>query len=533
MKKIIPVIFISLLMVGCMKDNLEEELSSSSPKNEYIIVDELLNRAKANFDTDPDKALELAQSALTQSESSFYLKGEQKSHNVLHWLYLNKFDDYTKAGNHHEAYKRVTEELKETKDLALLNYKKGYTLFKSEKLTEAVPYLFEARDLYLSQGEFQKEAYALYAISKVFDKVGKYDDALKYLNKIYFEEVDDSFLWTVYQLQGILYSNIEEYEKAQSSLKKSYTIVSVFNNPNAKIKILNALSYPAIKLGKYELADQYLSEGLKLAQHHNNTELLATLYLKKGYLLENSIGYREAIPFYEMAYTIASENGITDVQLNATLDLSNCYFHLNEYKESVTYSKKGVLLDEKGTSNIIHSLYHNLSLANKLLGDSISYYKFQSKKDQVRVKQLNNSQYVGVHKAELAYRDKVHTKEHEAYIENIHHEMAESERRYDFYTLCLIGFFVLAILVMVLYKPYRLYMDNSKKVLIRTDDLQRAFQKRLAGYSAIFPTLKEKKVPGPPDERDIHNMWDRLNKKKNKRKGGNPDDENESGKDND
>ncbi|MFA0961105.1 tetratricopeptide repeat protein [Roseivirga sp. BDSF3-8] len=530
MKRLLPVILLVLTFCACEKEQiLEGEQNAPSTLKTIVYLNE---KARKVSESNPEEAIEIANKALTLATEKAFLEGQKQSHNTLYLIYLNRIKDIDKAEYHSNAFLSLTKELDKAKDLAYANYKQGALHYENNELADAMPFLFEAYELFLSNGESKKAVYPLYTLSKIFEKVGKHEKGLFYLNKAQLEGIDESFLWMIYHHQGKLHWALNEHKEAKTRFRKSLEVIRNINNPEKELKVLNDLISLSITMGELDEASHLIAEGIEKATSLNQPYYLGKLYWNRGFLFEKKHGVEKSLNQYNRAKEYFEKVKETNLSAKMSLNISRVYFSLHNHSEAETHLKEALDKEELNAPLLKEIFLHQAELANSK-GDMALKFNALYEAEKIKNEELENSQYVGVHKAELAYRDKVHTKEHEAYIENIHHEMAESERRYDFYTLCLIGFFVLAILVMVLYKPYRLYMDNSKKVLIRTDDLQRAFQKRLAGYSAIFPTLKEKKVPGPPDERDIHNMWDRLNEKKNKRKGGNPDDENESGKDND
>ncbi|MGB5930047.1 MAG: hypothetical protein WBH03_17830, partial [Cyclobacteriaceae bacterium] len=379
-----------------------------------------------------------------------------------------------------------------------------------------MPYLFEAYDLYVKEGDYKIAGYALYTLSKIFEKVDKPEKGLFYINKISLDAIDESFLWSIYHQQGRLNFQLENYHTAKKDFLKAYQIVSTLDLPKKELNVLNGLTLAYIELKEFELANQNIEKGLSMAKYTGNAEMEATFYLKKGYLLERSAGYSRAIEWYSSAFKAGVENNLEFLILDACLDLSKCYFHTSDLQKSEYYAKHGVEIASNKKSDVVLSLYDNLSIVGGAKGDSVAYYKFQSKAEQIKTYQLENSEYVGVHKAELDYKDKIHTKNHEAYIEDIHKEMAADERRGKFYLMGFGFLCVLAIIFAALRRPARFIMNSAKRTMFLMEELQAAFKKRLAGEGPPLPVMEPLKKPEPPDERDLHNLW---NKKRHGRKG--------------
>lgn len=146
----------------------------------------------------------------------------------------------------------------------------------------------------------------------------------------------------------------------------------------------------------------------------------------------------------------------------------------------------------------------------------MAYFEYQNMLKDIRIHQLENSESVSVHKAELDYRKKVDIKNHEAYIEDIHKEMASEERMGNLYLLGFGFLCVMAIHFVAIRKPVRFFMNSTERVMFLLEELQAAFKKRLAGEGPILPKMEPLKKPEPQDQRDIHNLW---NKKRYGRKG--------------
>lgn len=527
MKKLIPVIIFGLLILGCSKENLEEELQSSSPTNDYAVVDKLIENARAEFDSDPDKALSIAQSALIQSENVFYLKGQQKAHNVLHWLYLNKFENYSEAGKHNEAYKRVTEELEESQDLALLNYKKGYTLYKSNKLAEAVPYLFEARDLYQNQGDFGKEGYSLYTLSKIFEKVGQNEKGLFYLDKIDLNAIEDSFLWSIHKQRGNLNFKNGNLNEAEVSFKRAHEIVTKLDQPDKALSLLLDLSQVAIDKKNLEDADLYLNRGIDQSKEAGNQEVLAKFYIKKGLRHLASKDHEIANQWGQKALGIGKEINSPELVATAYLNLSNGCFWLGKLKEARSFAQVGLEAKSEAMDQTASDLHFNISLFSKEMGDLLTHHKHESLLKDIRIHQLENSEFAAVHKAELDYKEKIKLVEHEAYVEAIHKEIAEDDRRATFYLMGFGMLIILAIILLAMRKPVRFFLRSADRVVYLMEELQGAFKRRLAAEGPMFPITTQIKKPEPPDERDIYNLWrgSRKHRKggKDKDKGGDDD----------
>ncbi|MGB5930380.1 MAG: tetratricopeptide repeat protein [Cyclobacteriaceae bacterium] len=514
MKRLIPVIILLFTFCSCEEEQiLEGENNSLST---FKTVTYLNEEARQIYKDNPDKALDMALQALSLAEKEGYLEGQKQSHNTLSFIYSNEFKDQKQANYHSGAFIRLNEEVEANKDLALFNYQTGYTLFKQNKLADAMPYLFEARDLYLSQGDFEKEAYSLYALSRVFEKVGQYDKGIEYLNKVDIEGLHKSFSWSVYHHRGKLYLELKNYSEARKDFSHAYAIVAELQKPKKEAMILNGLALVLIEMNELEQADHFIDEGLQIAKASRDIEAEALFYLKEGYKHEKALNHRDAIVSYQRAFELASHNELEKILLDASLDLSNCYNKLGNYAKALYYAKLGIRKASEKYSDKAYYLYRNISVIGGITGDSLTFYKYQSKAEQLKSLQFENSEYADVHKQDLAYRDKVDERRHEDYVRDVQEEIAEHERYTYFYMMFCFLLAFATVFVLTMRGPIHYLSKKAERYNYLMEELMAAFKKRLRGKGPIFPAPEPLKPPVLPDERDLHNLW---SKKRHGRKG--------------
>ncbi|MFA0964892.1 tetratricopeptide repeat protein [Roseivirga sp. BDSF3-8] len=519
MKRLLPVIILLITLCSCEKEQIPEG-GNTTPSN-FRTVSSLNKGAREIYKEDPDKAIQMAKQALSLAEEEGYLEGQKQSHNTLSFIYLKGAEDKRLAEYHSSEFIRLNKEVEENNDLALLNYNKGYTLFKQDQLSESVPYLFEARDLYHGQGDFEKEAYSLYALSLIFEKVKQYEKGIEYLNKVNFEALDKNFSWSVYHLRGNLNFKLGNFREAQRDFSKSYEIVVELKKEEKALMLLTALSLVSINQNDFEAADSYLEQGISKASELTHDGYLAKFYLNYGLRFLTSEQYHEANKWSYKAAAISKRTNAFDLQATALLNLSNGYYHLEKLDSALNYAELGLLLTTDSVSQTTSDLHYNCALFSKALGDLASYHEHNSKIKDIRIHSLETSQYGGVHKQELAYRDKVDERRYLAYRDNVHQEIAQHQRYKHFYLMVSIVFAFGLVFILAMRLPIRYIMKRAERYTFLMEELMAAFKKRMRGKGPIYPAPEPLKPPELRDERDLHNLWrkDRHGRKGDKDKG--------------
>ncbi|MGB3183674.1 MAG: hypothetical protein WBB45_19945 [Cyclobacteriaceae bacterium] len=513
MKRLLPVILLlGLTLFACEKEAITE--GEQATPSTYQTIAYLNDKARELSDEDPAAALEAASEALELASQKAYLEGQKQSHNTLYFIYL-QLKDFDKAEYHSNTYLALTEEVEKAKDLIYANYKQGMLHYQNDELDKAMPFLFEACDLSSQYGGDNKAAYSLYAISKIFEKTGDANKGLHYLKKIDHNVIDSGFVWSIYHQQAKLLAALNKYSKAKEQYEKTYALVSLLNKPEKELKVLNDLVYISIELDEYDEAEQLITLGVERAKALNNSHYLGKLYWNKGYLAEKSTSVAASRPYYEQAHTIFAEAGYSEQAAQLSLALSRVCLYLGEAdkaKAEIAYSTE--IFDSFSSSLQADILAHQARIATAQ-GDSTAKLSALYRAGQLEIQSLKNSQAAGVHKAGLAYKEKIKVLEHEAFIEGIHKEMAAEDRQAQFYKVTLVCVLVLCVVLAALYPPYSFLMGKARRVVTVMEELQLAFKRRMAGSGPLFPTKETApRRPELPDERDLHNLHNRGNRRR-------------------
>ncbi|MFA0961462.1 hypothetical protein AB9P05_06625 [Roseivirga sp. BDSF3-8] len=490
-----------LLSLACADQEAISPLEALD--NPYARVDHLISTARATYETDPKEAEQAALKALEIAKAEYYLKGIQNSHNVLQWVYLYRLQDNTKATYHQQEYEIASHKLEKVQDIGALNYSKGHHLYALGKYTEATPFLFEAYESYLETREPEKAGYSLYTISLIFQQTGWPEKGIQYLNKIHLDEIPASFQVSVLKLKGVLYYELQQYDKAISSYTEGMSVAKAERDKVATLKLMNALTLPLIDSKAYDEARRIIGEGKSLAQELNDREKLGEVLQKEGLLYERLGAYERAIEANKTAGGLFRYAGNQERMAMVQLDLSHLHKLKGEYEKALAAGLEGTALE-----NISHQtktqLYNNLSTIAQLNNDQLNHFRYENEALRMEKTSLENSHHVGVHKAELDYRTMLEDRALDELL--VTHE--ENRFAYDLKRYAILASVVLMACVLVMFLlnqgPMRRYDKLLGIMHQRMMHMYDEVGKSMERLNKLFPLANAIHKPAPPDEHDIH-----------------------------
>ncbi|MGB3183900.1 MAG: hypothetical protein WBB45_21080 [Cyclobacteriaceae bacterium] len=499
MKNILPAIFFLLIAItACQQE--EVGLPAEPIDNVYLTVDKSIQKARDLYKDTPEESKEIALQALALSEKEYYLKGIKNSHNVLYWLYLQEYDNQEKATYHLKAYEAASNKVEQLQDLGALNYSKGLHLYNKGDYSSALPYLFESYDIYSLDNRLRQAGYSLYTAILILRKASLPHRGIKYIKKIDFESLDNTYQISTKKLEGLLYTDIGDIEKALASFKSAASLAT--DNVSAKAHILSSISLAHINLGQFTEAKTSIDEGLGLTQELNDDRLRADFYQKLGLLNEEKGNYQQAATYYAKAGGLYLSVNMPSDLFNIQNDLLHIYLVAGEYKKALSEGLSGLELVDNGDYGIKKKFYENLSTLSQRLGNEADYYKYQHKAALLQVDQLQNSQKVGVHKAELTYRNETEIRALETDI--ISHEQYMTKSRNMRWAIITSIVLTLAVLLIILLNriPMRAYEGRVEKA----HNLGLTIMEQLNGMIKAMSATRSGKISPPeaPDETDLY-----------------------------
>lgn len=170
---------------------------------------------------------------------------------------------------------------------------------------------------------------------------------------------------SLYLNAGIVYSQLNDFDKAFSVFKKSIYLKTIHNFPGKEHVYLQFAKTYA-KIGNNHLADRYFNFSIKQAEKENKsiTINLVNIYLEYSNFLISVKESSKALTNIQKAMNIALENLGEKNQLTA-----NCYQLMGDYYQTIpnyqkalTYYQKALIAGSKGFND--SKIYANPSITN-------------------------------------------------------------------------------------------------------------------------------------------------------------------------
>lgn len=254
-----------------------------------------------------------------------------------------------------EYAKIALQKGKETTNLRLIaegNTMVGSFLSGLERFDEAKPYLFKSLKMHTQQGDKAKAITAMINISKVHESQKKYNETLAVLDSAYllaFSINDKQQMLMVMTNQGIIYSLLENHQKAVKLFKDAY-----------KIAINTGALYHQMELaGKLAIHNERIQNFKKATSYYKTQSDLKDIIFKK----DTELAIAEMHTKYETERVLNEK--LSEERKNAELQKDNIIKDLK-------------LLEEKAANKNL-MLWSGLSLGLVLLLGLIYYFNTRVK----------------------------------------------------------------------------------------------------------------------------------------------------------
>jgi AraC-like DNA-binding protein len=381
---------------------LEGQVKNSVKEN----IEKLHQQAKEGAYTDPEKALSIAEMALSQSQEYGLEKEEMQSYYCMGLIYYYK--SYYNISN--DYYRLVTKSAQDPKQLSAAWNNMGINFETLGMLDSALFAYQESIKIDKAQGDTKSEHMGLINIGLLNSKVNRYDLAFSqtFKAKAYFQETKDL------QNLGLCYLNL-----------------GVFYDFNGKSDSC---------IANYEQAAKIFGE---VQDYPNQT--LAYLSLSgfwvrgKQYAKAREIFNRaKELPSASVPYYAAS--------LNATLSL--IYEGIGKADSAIYFSRMALIgFDTLGVLARAKEEYFSLANLYAVTGRSPEYNRAIQQYDSLSKVLLNEDMNERIAEMEIRYK---------LDVKNLQIKNAETELRKNRIQIVVISIFSLALLV-ALILTYRLY----------------------------------------------------------------------------
>lgn len=251
-------------------------------------------------------------------------------------MYVKK-DDYKKAAYY---YKRLY-------NTGSNPYKSSFllasSLYRIEEYNEALKYY---KKVIYDERVGESHINSLFCVGEIYNAKKSYKNALSYYDK-YLHLSDDAL---AYNRMGTIYLNTEDYELAESSLRKAWQL----DNGDASSLLLLAKYYGDIK--EYDMSFNTYKE---IEQYHpTNVDVLFAL----GHLYLYHKDSSDIAVNYLVSVADNNENASV-LRSDAYLTLASIYERLSDDRNTITYYEKSINLH--GTSDNCYAYGKYLSKTGK------------------------------------------------------------------------------------------------------------------------------------------------------------------------
>ena len=164
-------------------------------------------------------------------------------------------------------------------------------------------------------------------LSKVYEELGDYDQALIYIQKVADQAKDSIVIAGAYHSLSTIYIQLESYSKANDYINQSIELGRTQNNSIGLAFAYLDKGKLAIKLEDYEEAQKVLVEAERLYEQLNNSQYLASAYAQKGILYYHLNQFKKGLEWCEKADEIVSHGEFWSVKA----EVCECKF-LNKVK---------------------------------------------------------------------------------------------------------------------------------------------------------------------------------------------------------
>ncbi len=314
-----------------------------------------------------------------------------------------------------------------------------------------------ALDYYLEALRLYQDMENKIACSKVYNLLAKvyhfqspniFSKAEDYCRKaihIQKEFHDSNGLFNSYMILGDLFSDIiaddfYNLDTAEHYYKKALNTALKIKSSKKKIsKAYSAVGKVYYKANKIDSALLLLKRSLAIQEEIKDSNEIALTYQRMANTYKYSKNYTKALKHLHKALSFSEKMNNLDLTNNICEDISSIYNIKGNYKKALFYYKKAV--------EIKFQLYTNRRI------EKVAYYqtKYETERKEKEIMLL--------------------TKEKEIHKTEIEKEKAESNKQRVLLYSFIIGFFMLLVLAIVIYKAYRNKISANKLLAYKKEEI--------------------------------------------------------------
>jgi len=413
-------------------DSLNNVLKTVKGDTSEIKALNELSRMYANIGT-YEKAIQLAQQALNQSEKLNFKKGAAAAYNNIGIVYWNK-------GNFDKAMEIFLESFKIHREI---NDQHGMAnCYNNIGL------------VYWNQGNYGMAVQNLLNSLEIWEKIGnKNGQGMAYLNI------------------GNIYLNQDNQEKALEFYYKSLKINSENGNKIFEATNLNNIGIIYGYLRDYEKSLSNHLQALKIREEIKDKKGIAMSYNNLGLIYEDQGQYKTALDYQMKSQLINKEIGNKQGVAVSYNNIGKIYIHQGKFDDALYYNILALNLCKSiGYKLGIKDTYSSLSLLFEKKGDFKQAFIYHSLFSDIKDTLLNEESGKQIAEMNTKYDSEKKDKELIKKDAEISKQLAETEKQNLQRNAFIIGFALVMVLALFIFKGYR-QKKNSNELLAEKNNL--------------------------------------------------------------
>lgn len=234
----------------------------------------------------------------------------------------------------------LAAKLKDSVASAEINHSMGVSNYFKGEYEKAVAYYFYAQGIYERRNLWQKQAYAMNDLAKLYRKTRDlkralrfYDSALELFRKLN----DSSGIQMILNESGVVYEYQGDYEEAIRHYNAALKIATNLNDEAGKGWCYNFLAGAYVLQSKFELAEEYNLRALGIRQKLKDTFALTLSYADMGVMYSSWNKFERAVYYLEESNKFAERMEYRELLSNNYAALSRIANVTGDYKKALDY----------------------------------------------------------------------------------------------------------------------------------------------------------------------------------------------------
>ncbi len=355
--------------------------SVDNGRTEWNQVDSLNSQSSANWYSNPEKTISLAQQALDLARSLGYKRGEAEALNNIGVGYYFS-SDYDKVLDYYRKTLNIYEQIGDEEGIS----KAGTLYFRIAKYRKALESYQEALAIARKAGDKKQIVQLVSNIAEVYNNLGDYDAALQWYDNLLFneEQIGDSIGQSVtLEKIGRLYYGRGDLNNAALYFTKLYNLSLQLKSRIGQASALNQLGSTLYMKKNYPEALDLFQRSLAIQQELNDEFGMTANWLNLGRLYLSMNNLTKSLFWTRKAVDLSRKNGETEQLREGLKLLALVQSDLKNYSEAfqaqLEYSS---MLEKK-----------NIEERNDQLANTLVLYELGQKKQENEILQARNENY--------------------------------------------------------------------------------------------------------------------------------------------